>query len=162
MASLNSTHYRVNACDTWWDPLIWVSIGGIIHIIRVITWRLCLGPVNPEQSSGRWKWNLAESGENLHVRFHKIARFMGVFFQFFSIMNYGFGTVMLSATTLINMTSALSIFWELGLSGLAGRLIALWVLQVYPDIPLVEAEENGEERIVLQDRHPKYQKVATI
>lgn len=50
-------------------------------------------------------------------------------------MNYGYGTVMLSSMTLVGPTQALKIFVMIGFSAVTGRLIAVWLLEVYPDGP---------------------------
>jgi hypothetical protein len=41
------------ACPTWYNPLFWVLLGPVTHIIDVTTSRCCLeGPY-------RWSWNLS-------------------------------------------------------------------------------------------------------
>jgi len=118
----------INACSKWFDPLIWVCIGAVVHTMRIATWRMCLGPIDPElpYRASRWRWSMATSATNLQIIYPRMARFLVFFFQFFSIMNYGFGTVMLSSTTLVTITNALFVFWQLGLCGLAGRCLAIW------------------------------------
>lgn len=34
----------VFACWTWHEPFTWVGVGGLIHLLSAIAWRLCLGP----------------------------------------------------------------------------------------------------------------------
>jgi hypothetical protein len=41
------------ACPTWYNPLIWVLLGALAHIIDVTTSRLCL------EGHHRWSWDLS-------------------------------------------------------------------------------------------------------
>ncbi|KAJ7817159.1 hypothetical protein B0H14DRAFT_2602167 [Mycena olivaceomarginata] len=41
------------ACPTWYNPLIWVLVGALAHIIDVTTSRLCL------EGHHRWSWDLS-------------------------------------------------------------------------------------------------------
>jgi hypothetical protein len=75
-------------------------------------------------------------------------RFFNLLFQFTAIMNYGYATVMLSSTTLVSYQNGLRVFYQMGLCGLVGRLVALWVLKVYPDEQ--DKEENLEKTILFK------------
>jgi len=64
----------------------------------------------------------------------RIARFLDVFFQVTGLMNYGYGTVILSGMMLVNPYFALRTFILLGFLALIAKLVALWVLDIYPDV----------------------------
>jgi hypothetical protein len=44
------------ACPTWYNPLIWLLIGSVVHIIDVVTSRLCI------VGRDRWRWHLSAVG----------------------------------------------------------------------------------------------------
>jgi hypothetical protein len=134
----------VFACWTWHDPLTWAAVGGIVHLLRVISWRLCLGP-NPNSPSRSWtRWGLfiCSSSSNLTIKFPRVERLLALVFNIIELMNYGYGTVMLSGMTLVNPVVALRIFTSIGFSAVMGRIIALWLLEVYPDVPIYEAVDS--------------------
>lgn len=60
-------------------------------------------------------------------------------------MNYGYGTVMLSSITLVNPVTALEVFTLLGFSAVMGRLIAIWLLEVYPDVSI---HDDGDYKML--------------
>jgi hypothetical protein len=62
-------------------------------------------------------------------------------------MNYGFGTAILSGMMLINPYIALRTFILIGLSGMVAKLIALWLLSVYPDIE-TRGKEEAEKQML--------------
>jgi hypothetical protein len=138
----------VFACWTWHNPLTWVSAGGIVHLLRVISWRFCLGP-NSELSSQIWtRWVFVISSSNLATTAPRMERLLALAFKIVELMNYGYGTVMLSSMTLVNPVIALRIFTEIGFSAVGARIIALWVLEVYRDVPIYESantELNGSD-----------------
>jgi hypothetical protein len=71
----------VFACWTWNEPFTWVGVGGLIHLLRVITWRLCLGPISTSQKWSRWwHWNLSHA-ENLALSHPHWARFSDFMLQ---------------------------------------------------------------------------------
>ncbi len=45
----------------------------------------------------------------------------------------GFGTVMLSGTSLVSPRNGLTVFCLMGFSSVSSRLLALWPLEVFPD-----------------------------
>jgi hypothetical protein len=49
-------------------------------------------------------------------------------------MNYGYGTVALSGMMLINPYKALITFVLVALSSLLAKLMALWLLSLFPDV----------------------------
>lgn len=128
----------VFACWTWHEPLTWVGVAALVHLIYVVSFRLCLSriDVNADTFWLKWRLKLSETS-NLYVAHPKIARFMALLIQVIGLMNYGFGTVMLSGTTLVSPRNALLIFVLIGLAALASRLVTIWLLEVYP-------EEGGE------------------
>lgn len=87
-----------------------------------------------------------------------MARFIALAFQIVGIMNYGYGTVLLSGTTLVHPNVALRIFTLMGFAGVLARLIVIWLLDVYPDVEVRSDEVLREERregvLVVE---PKYQ-----
>lgn len=134
----------VYACWTSQNPLTWVSVGGLVHLLRIFSYRLCLGPMTTNDSNSnpnytwwsRWHYSLASSNTKMIVKFPKMERFLTLCFQIIGFMNYGYGTVMLSSITLVNPVTALEVFTLLGFSAVMGRLIAIWLLEVYPDVSI--------------------------
>ena len=49
------------ACASWYNPLFWLFLSPIIHIIDVVTSRLCIA------GQDRWRWNLS-AGAEIKVR----------------------------------------------------------------------------------------------
>jgi hypothetical protein len=135
----------VFACWTWHNPFTWVSVGAILHLMRVVSWRWCLGPINPEQPWNRWTVFIARSGSNLTVVRPRFARLLALFFQVTGLMNYGYGTVALSGMMLINPYYALRTFVFVALSSLLAKISALWLLAIYPDVPKAQNEGAGKE-----------------
>lgn len=128
----------VYACWTWHNPFTWVSVGGLVHLLRVLSYRLCLGPTPDCPNQSKWdrlQFCLASTGSKLAVQHLKVERFFTLLFQVIGLMNYGYGTVMLSSMTLVGPTQALKIFTLIGFSAVTGRLIAIWLLEVFPDGP---------------------------
>ncbi|KAE9380919.1 hypothetical protein N431DRAFT_459831 [Stipitochalara longipes BDJ] len=123
----------VYACWTWHEPLTWVGVGGLIHLLSVISWRLCLGPDKPENSWSRWYWTLGRSDGNLTTVYPQVSRSLDLIFQILGLMNYGYGTVMLSSTALVSPPNGLMVFCLIGFASLCSRLLALWILQVEPE-----------------------------
>lgn len=151
----------VFACWTWWNPVTWVSVGGFVHILSAVSWRLCIGPASKSGASqlwARWHYSIPRSGSNLDIKFPRMARFIALAFQIVGIMNYGYGTVLLSGTTLVHPNVALRIFTLMGFAGVLARLIVIWLLDVYPDVEVRSDEVLREERregvLVVE---PKYQ-----
>jgi hypothetical protein len=58
-------------------------------------------------------------------------------------MNYGYGTVMLSGTTLVSPRNSLVVFCLMGYASVCSRLAAIWLLEVFPDVPNDREEERG-------------------
>jgi hypothetical protein len=135
----------VFACKGWYQPATWVLVGTLSHLLNVICWRCCLGPIKGSRGNRwtRWSWNISESGGNLEIKHPKIARFFQLAFQVIGLMNYGYGTVMLSGTSLVDPVNALKVFCRLGFAGLGSRLIAIWVLNVFPDVRVIEEFPSG-------------------
>jgi hypothetical protein len=125
----------VFACWTWHEPFTWIVIGALVHLIQVIVWRLCLAPSYAI-------WSIARAEEKLEIRHIKVVRFNMLVWRVFGLMNYGYGTVLLSGTTLVSPKNALAVICLLGFSGVLARLIAIWVLEVYPDNIVDETEED--------------------
>lgn len=44
----------------------------------------------------------------------------------------GYGTVMLSGTTLVSPINALKVFCRIGFSAVTSRLVVIWLLEVFP------------------------------
>jgi hypothetical protein len=133
----------VFACWTWHEPFTWVGVGGLIQL-STIAWRLCLGPTVPSQKWSRWHWSLSRSGGNLTLAHPHWARFSDILFQVIELMNYGFGTVMLSGTSLVSPVNGLTVFCLMGFSSMSSRLLAIWLLEVFPEVSEVsEVAERG-------------------
>jgi hypothetical protein len=126
----------VFACWTWHEPFTWVGVGVLNHLLSTIAWRLCLGPINSSQPWPRWCWILCRSGGNLTLAHPRLARCFDMLFQILGLMNYGYGTVMLSGTTLVAPPMALQVFCLTGFASLSSRLVVLWVVQVWPEEPI--------------------------
>lgn len=152
----------VYACGTSLNPLAWVLVGGLAHLIRILTWRLSLGvrqidPISTQNHkkktrSLRWHWNLSKSAAaKLEVRQTRIARFLAIVFQVVGIINYGYGTLMFSGFTLVGPTNSIRVFTLVGFSSLVSRLIAIWLLEVYPDEKVSEQGEGGIHGVRLND-----------
>ena len=60
-------------------------------------------------------------------------------------MNYGYGTVMLSSTTLVSPDYALGVFCLMGFASMGSRLLAIWLLEVFPEVPV------PERRVIIMD-----------
>jgi hypothetical protein len=77
-----------------------------------------------------------------------------LFFKVTGVMNYGFGTVVLSGKMLVNPYMALRTFVLVGLSGLIAKLVTLWLLTLYNDVekektePLTRSEGEALEPLV--------------
>jgi hypothetical protein len=144
----------VFACWTWHNPFMWVSTGGILHLMRVISWKLCLGAVNESQHGSRWTLSISRDGENLRITRPSLARMWALFFKVAGVMNYGYRTVVLSGMMLVNPYMALRTFVLVGLSGLIAKLVTLWLLTLYPDVeiegtePLTMSESEAFELLV--------------
>jgi hypothetical protein len=136
----------VFACWTWHEPFTWIGVGGLAHLLSAIAWRLCLGPISPSQKWSRWHWSLSHARRNLTLAHPHWARCSDLMFQVIGLMNYGFGTVMLSGTSLVSPRSGLSVFCLMGFSSMSSRLLAIWLLEVFPEVE--EKEEDEEEDVV--------------
>ncbi len=64
----------VFACWTWHEPYTWVGVGGLVHLLSTIAWRLCLGPINSAQPRKRRHWIICRSGGNLTLAHPRLAR----------------------------------------------------------------------------------------
>jgi hypothetical protein len=53
---------------------------------------------------------------------------------------------MLSGTSLVSPRSGLSVFCLMGFSSMSSRLLAIWLLEVFPEVE--EKEEDEEEDVV--------------
>lgn len=124
----------VFACWTWHEPFTWVGVSGILHLLSAITWRFCLGPLDSTLPFSRCHWSLSRSGSNLTLAHPRFARFMEIFFQVLGLMNYGYGTVILSGTTLVSPRNALVVFCLMGYASVCSRLAVIWLLEVFPDV----------------------------
>jgi hypothetical protein len=133
----------VFACWTWHQPFTWIGVSGILHLLAAITWRFCLGPLDPTLPFSRCHWSLSRSGSNLTLTHPRVARFMEIVFQILGLMNYGYGTVMLSGTTLVSPRNSLVVFCLMGYASVCSRLAAIWLLEVFPDVPNDREEERG-------------------
>lgn len=149
----------VFSCWTSHNPITWVCVAGIVHLLRILTWRLCLGPVsNPTSSSQtkkakqlnnpRWYWRLSrEAAAHLEIRHPRTARLLAIVFQVTGLMNYGYGTLQFSGFTLVAPYFAMRTFTLIGCSALVSRLIAMWLLEVYPDVPVDKGKSDGIEMV---------------
>lgn len=156
----------VFACWTWHEPFTWIGVGGLIHILSAISWRLCLGPINSSERWSRWHWSLSRSGRNLTLARPHIARFVDLLFQIIGLMNYGYGTVILSGTTLISPVNALTVFCLMGFTSMSARLLAIWLLEVFPEVPVLKGQvtttdnfkgnesESQSERLIQRQSDP--------
>ncbi|KAF1849573.1 uncharacterized protein K460DRAFT_119 [Cucurbitaria berberidis CBS 394.84] len=147
----------VFACWTWHNPFTWWAAGGILHLLQALTWRLCLGPIKPSLVDPwtRWTSSIASCKSVLAVRRPRIARGLALFFQVTGLMNYVYGTVILSGMMLVNPYIALRTVAVIGLSGLLAKLIAMWLLTIFPDIEsqYIETLESheGQKRTSSED-----------
>jgi hypothetical protein len=149
----------VFGCWSWYLPFLWVSAAGFCHFVYVITWRLCLGPASRplEKHWTRWLFSISRSSLNLTVVRPRVARFLALLFQTSGLMNYAFGTVILSGMTLVNPHIAQRITLLMLLSGLVAKVIALWLLDIYPDVEAEQvkgSEWKGEETQILAKSSP--------
>lgn len=64
-------------------------------------------------------------------------------------MNYGFGTLQFSGFTLVGPFFAIRTFTLIGCSSLISRLIAIWLLEVYPDVDVEGGKDGAIEGIEL-------------
>jgi hypothetical protein len=64
-------------------------------------------------------------------------------FQILGLMNYGYGTVILSGKTLVAPQMALQVFCLIGFASLSSRLVVLWVVRVWPEEPIEKEELIG-------------------
>jgi hypothetical protein len=131
------------ACWTSHNPFTWVGAGGILHLLSAITWRFCLGPIDSTLPFSRFHWSLSRSGGNLTLAHPRVARFMEIVFQVSGLMNYGYGTAILSGTTLVTPSNSLIVLCLMGFASVASRLAAIWLLEVVPDVSADEGEEEG-------------------
>jgi hypothetical protein len=125
----------VFACWTWHEPFTWVGVGGLVHLLSTIAWRFCLGPVNTLVPFSRWNWSLSRSGGNLTLAHPHFARFLDLVFQIIGLMNYGYGTVMLSGTSLVSPKNGLAVFCLMSFASMSSRLLTIWLLEVWPEAP---------------------------
>ena len=58
-------------------------------------------------------------------------------------MNYGYGTLQFSGFTLVGPFFAIRTFTLIGFSSLISRLIAIWLLEVYPDVRIGDGDGEG-------------------
>ena len=135
------------ACPTWHDPITWTSVGWILYLLHVVSWRMCLGTISRplEKKWSRWSLYPTRLDSNLTVMRPRLARFFDLLFQVTGILNYGYGTVILSGTTLVNPFFAFRFVALVGVSSILGRLIALWLLSVYPGCKIDVYRLNGDE-----------------
>jgi hypothetical protein len=68
---------------------------------------------------------------------------MEIVFQVSGLMNYGYGTAILSGTTLVTPSNSLIVLCLMGFASVASRLAAIWLLEVVPDVSADEGEEEG-------------------
>lgn len=147
----------VYACWTSHNPITWVCVAGIFHLLRILTWRLCLGPVSTPTLSNqtkakrvnpRWCWRLSpEAAGHLEIRHPRMARFLATIFQITGVMNYAYGTLLFSGFTLVAPYYAMRTFTLIGFSSLVSRIIALWLLEVYPDVPVPRVTSDEIEMV---------------
>lgn len=138
------------ACWTWHEPFTWVGVGGLTHLLSTVAWRLCLGPIDSLQTWSRWNWSLSRSGGNLELAHPHWARFFDLVFQIISLMNYGYGTAIFSGTSLVSPLNGLTVFCLMGFSSMSSRLLAIWILEVVPEVAAEDAgtlmvDMNGSE-----------------
>jgi hypothetical protein len=112
----------------------WVGVGGLIHLLSTIGWRLCLGPIKSSDPWSRWHWSLSRSGRNLLLAHPHIARFFDLVFQVIGLMNYGYGT------SLVSPENGLAVFCLMGFASMSSRLLAIWLVEVWPEVPV---EDNA-------------------
>lgn len=79
-----------------------------------------------------------------------IARFFDLVFQIIGLMNYGYGTVMFSGTSLISPANGLMVFCLIGFASMSARLLAIWLLEVWPEVAIDDdgvVMDNLKERV---------------
>jgi hypothetical protein len=56
------------------------------------------------------------------------------------LVNYGYGTVILSAMTLVSTQNALGVFATMGVMSLGARLITIWLVDIFPELQVDEGK----------------------
>jgi L-lactate permease len=63
------------------------------------------------------------------------------------MMNYGYGTVLLSGMMLVNPYMAFMMFVSVSLSSLIGKLVTLWLFTLYSDFEMEKTESSTKSEI---------------
>jgi len=148
---LGSRGIVVFSCWTAHNPFTWVVVGAGTHLVSIFGWRVCLGPkshshseripIRPRQHQvSRWTWSIARSKGMLEVAHPKLARFIALFVKVLGLVNYGYGTVILSAMTLVSTQNALGVFATMGVMSLGARLITIWLVDIFPELQVDEGK----------------------
>ena len=88
-----------------------------------------------------------------------MARFLATIFQVTGVMNYAYGTLLFSGFTLLAPHYAMRTFTLIGFSSLVSKIIAIWLLEVFPDVPVDGGTSDGIEMVT--SRHAGERKNGT-
>lgn len=122
----------------WHKLFTWVWIGSLINLLSAIAWRLYLGPTNPSMRWLRFHWSLSHSRRILMLAHPYMARFSELLFKMTGLMNYGYGTVILSETTSVSPPNALIVFCLMEFWSMSSRLLDIWLLEVFLEVAVAE------------------------
>ncbi|KAJ7847282.1 hypothetical protein B0H13DRAFT_1907358 [Mycena leptocephala] len=114
------------ACPTWYNPLIWVLVGPVGHIIDVVFIRWCI-----EGRRHRWRWNLS-AVDGLKIRRPWVMRSKDMILTVLALADYVYGTVTLSSMQLVAPRPALQIVVVFALAAMFTRLISVFILEFGP------------------------------
>ncbi|KAJ6565755.1 hypothetical protein B0H10DRAFT_2358554 [Mycena sp. CBHHK59/15] len=114
------------ACPTWYNPLFWVLVGPVTHIIDVTTSRCCL--------EGRycWSWDLS-AVEDVKPRWSRVMRVKDMVLTILALADYVYGTVILSSTQFVGPRPAIQIAVVLSLPAIFAKLVSIFLLELAPE-----------------------------
>ncbi|KAJ7231777.1 hypothetical protein C8J57DRAFT_1730051 [Mycena rebaudengoi] len=113
------------ACPTWYNPLLWVLLGPVAHIIDFTTSRWCI------ESRHRWSWNLSVLDE-LKVGWSWVMRWKDMILTILALAQYIYGTVILSSMQLVAPRPALQIAVLFALPAIFAKLVSVFLLELGP------------------------------
>ncbi|KAJ7703386.1 hypothetical protein B0H14DRAFT_3647641 [Mycena olivaceomarginata] len=113
------------ACPMWYNPLIWVLVGALAHIINVTTSRLCL------EGHHRWSWDLSVIS-GLEIRWAWVMHMKDMVLTILALADYVYGTAILSSTQLVGPQPALKIAVALTLPAIFAKLVSIILLGLGP------------------------------
>ncbi|KAF7348687.1 hypothetical protein MVEN_01387500 [Mycena venus] len=136
------------ACPTWFNPLIWVLVGPLAHIVDVITSRCCI------EGQNRWSWNLSMV-KDIKIRWTRVMQLKDALLTILVLADYVYGTVILSAMQLVGPQPALRVVVWFSIPAIITRAISIYLLELSPArkltdplrIPLVQRGLNDGDSV---------------